>query len=395
MTPEILKRIPLRVPGLDEARGLAMLLVCYAHFVSIYVGATGGERAYGQYLPLLVMLGMVGAPLFFLISGTVLGYQADCRGIRFQIFKMKLVDRAAFLLTIGHVFIALTLTAYFGPARVFRQGYITDTIALCILLGVWVMPVVGLRGRVILGLLVFGVATAAGQLWHPSQPILQLAKMICIAPLQDGRTVFFFPVLPWFGLFLVGGGIGAWVHASFSKGRGVDVTRLLWIAAAVVSAALAVGAVAFVASRSVGSEWAILPHSLFAPRQKYPPGLVYMFLFSGLAVGVLGLLLASAKNQWLTPWLKAAALVGRHSFAIFVVQFFLYYTLLFLLMSSWRWVTGVLLYFPASLWVLWIVAKFCDRYRIPRFLSLGLAPVHAETQVRKTPERSGIMGAKN
>lgn len=395
MPSEILKRIPLRVPGLDAARGLAMLLVCYAHFVSIYVGATGGEGAHGRYLPLLVMLGMVGGPLFFLISGTVLGYQADCRGIRFQVFRLKLVDRAAFLLTIGHAFMALVLAAYFGPARALRQGYITDTIALCILLGVWVIPAVGWRGRVILGLLVFGLATAAGQLWHPSQSILQFVKMTVLAPLQDGRTIFFFPVLPWFGLFLIGGGIGGWVQASYSARRGVDATRLLWIAAAMVGAAFAVGAVAFVAARNGGSQWAVLSHPMFAPRQKYPPGLVYMFLFGGSAVGALGLLLASAKHRWLTPVLDRAALVGRHSFPLFVVQFFLYYTLLFVLMSKGRWVTGALLYFPVSLWVLWIVAKFCDRYRMPRFLSLGLAPVHVERHDRRKSERGGIVRAED
>jgi len=62
-----------RLEGLDGARGFAMLLVCLSHFGDAYLRPLGLDREH----ELLTDSTLAATPAFILVSGLVLGCQAE------------------------------------------------------------------------------------------------------------------------------------------------------------------------------------------------------------------------------------------------------------------------------------------------------------------------------
>lgn len=64
-----------RIVALDAARGIAMLLVCLAHFCDVhFVRSVAIDGWFGIGLALV---GKVATPTFVLVSGILMGYQAE------------------------------------------------------------------------------------------------------------------------------------------------------------------------------------------------------------------------------------------------------------------------------------------------------------------------------
>src|SRR5438270_798218 len=92
-----------RVQYLDAIRGAAMLLVLVAHFGIFYFGTAG---AYAS-ARLCKVIGWPATPTFIILSGLTLGMLYRERGAQFPSLRLKLIDRALFLLVPGHLLILL------------------------------------------------------------------------------------------------------------------------------------------------------------------------------------------------------------------------------------------------------------------------------------------------
>ena len=87
-----------RLQAIDAARGVAMLFVLLSHFASVQF-AMAADAPLQQSL---WRVSMVASPTFVLISGMMMGFLYETRRSSFGPVRDKLVDRALFLLTIGH-----------------------------------------------------------------------------------------------------------------------------------------------------------------------------------------------------------------------------------------------------------------------------------------------------
>ena len=361
-----------RLFALDAARGIAMLLVCVSHFLDIYVlGDIASESAFVGAIHLVCR---TATPTFVLVSGILLGYQIEARGSQFAAFRTHLLDRALFVVTVGHILISLSLAARRSSfASAMAQGHITDTIALCVMIGIFLVPTIGTRLRLVVGLCLTIGSWFAWQFWNPEDPLLQFIKSVALGPLSNGRMVFLFPLFPWLGVYIAGSAVGGWLSSASSQGMWLVSRRLLRISLAMVTTALAIKA-SFILRTYIGggaleTGW----YQYLSPHQKYPPGLFFILLFGGTALLLLSVLFSGAQLSWMRACLSFAETIGRNTFPIFAAQFFLYYTLLYLFVTRVAVITPVvaMVLLPLSLIGVWAFAKVCQQYKVSRFLTVG------------------------
>src|SRR4051812_6769069 len=133
-----------RVQAIDIARGVAMLLVCVSHFVSTQVVARGNRLT----AELLTVAAGIASPTFVFMSGAILGIAYAGRESDFRRFRLKLVDRALFLLTIGHLLLMGSRWHSLPDHReLFSLTFITDASAVSILVVAYLVPVIDARAR--------------------------------------------------------------------------------------------------------------------------------------------------------------------------------------------------------------------------------------------------------
>src|SRR5438105_3196553 len=156
-----------RVGSIDAARGAAMLFVCLAHFTNSYHFVSGSEvtQVTGAYI---LAIAMLASPSLILVSGSVTGFLYVTRRNSFDYLRRRLFDRGVFLILIAHPILASS--GWFTPeglATTLKQGYITDVIALAIMIGPTVVEQVRARDRLILAALLFSLDWLAIVAWGP------------------------------------------------------------------------------------------------------------------------------------------------------------------------------------------------------------------------------------
>lgn len=372
MQDAILQLTRQRLFALDAARGIAMLLVCVSHFLDIY--ALGDISSSSTFAGALILVCRAATPTIVLISGVLLGYQVEARGDQFAAFRTHLLDRALFLLTIGHILIGISFAARFSLSRAMTQGYITDTLAFCVMIGVFMVPGTRPRYRLLGGICLYLGSWCAWQFWNPEDPLLQLIKSSAVGPMSDGRMVFLFPLLPWLGVYVVGSAVGGWLKRVSSKGMRLVSQRLLRISLVMIACALAIKA-GFILLTYAGvvpleSGW----YQYVSPYQKYPPGPLYLLLFGGTALFLLSVLFSQTLPRWMRTCMSFVEPIGRNALPVFIVQFFLYYTVLYLFATRVAVITPVVatVVLPLSLIGVWIFARVCQDYKVSRFLTVGV-----------------------
>src|SRR5690349_4041602 len=121
----------LRLAALDAARGIAMLLVCTSHFIDVYGNTLQPDN---PIVNLVLTLTKVATPTFVLVSGILLGY-FHAKQENFSRLRIHLLDRAIFLITVGHLLMASSFAAKMGWLSALSHWYITDTLGFCLLGG--------------------------------------------------------------------------------------------------------------------------------------------------------------------------------------------------------------------------------------------------------------------
>ncbi len=362
-----------RLKNLDAARGAAMVLVCLSHFTQVYLAraSTGATARLGY----LYALGMIASPTFVAISGTVLGLLYVVKREGFAALRIKLLDRSLFLLTVAHVLIACSrLTYQDHPIDALRMTFMTDTIGVCVIAGVFLITVTSRVVRCVLGAFCFGLAWRLLYLWTPSQTLSVLAKEVLVGSASGHVLAYTVPILPWFGVYIAATALGEYVGEYYRRANLKAVERTLLIAgSATTGLALAVRALGWVVTSRLAAEPKALAYwgPFFSPWSKLPPGPDYVLFFGGLGLLLIwGVTVASHRARFI--WLMSQlAIIGRSSLAVFTFQFYVYFTLLGSIhLRPTMWWPAI---FVASLAIILAFARWWDRHGFNRVFTVGIA----------------------
>src|SRR4051812_29399227 len=141
-----------RVGSIDAARGAAMLFVFLSHFTAAYFWPDGPFEV-ASYL---ATASMVASPTFVVVSGMVIGFLAVTDPPGFPTLRIKLLDRGLFVLIVGHFLLVLTTRSGFADlGHAYRTSFITDAIAVAIIVGPWLLTAFGSRRRFLLAISIF------------------------------------------------------------------------------------------------------------------------------------------------------------------------------------------------------------------------------------------------
>ena len=309
-----------------------MVFVCLAHFNDVYLG---GLPAHERQFTIVQRVAMLASPTFIVISGVLLGFLYRWRPEGMPALKAKLIDRGLFLLTVGHLLIVgAHIPVAGGLGAALEWGFITDVIGLGLLIGPVLVERVGSGARLALAAAAYAVSWMVVAGWRPESSGLERAKEYLIGPahfLNFGPRLVFecFPVLPWLAVYVAATVLGERLGALSADRRAeVAKTTLTRIAVVCFLIGLAVKG-GPLTLRAVGL-WpsSELAWTLGWPFQKQPPSPAYLALFVGLGLLMLRGVLAIAAHPERRRWLTIPAALGRASLAAFIVQYYVYFTLL-------------------------------------------------------------------
>jgi surface polysaccharide O-acyltransferase-like enzyme len=369
--------IPGRLTTIDAARGAAMFFVFLSHFADIVV-VSPSTRFYGEQL---VHVAMIASPLFMIVSGTILGFLAVSRADEFRALSYRMIDRSLLLLTVAHVLIAVAnMSPLRHPSDAWRMVFITDTIALCALMGCALIRVVPARYRIAFAAACYVMSWTIVIGWHPHDVQFRVVKDLIVGPLAQSSWAYVVPILPWFSVYFAASTIGEQLARS---GRGLPMQRIaarlihVGVAAVFFGFAIKLGYLAFANfhAMSTSTETYVL-HLLTGPFAKMPPSPDYIAVYGGAGLTLLGLLIRHSARPQLTLAMNWLALVGRNSLFVFIVQYYVYFVLLHAVrnapIATWP------ILFGASVVAIVAVAWWWDHRGGNRFLTLGISWLGAQ-----------------
>jgi uncharacterized membrane protein len=316
---------PRRLPAIDASRGAAMVLVCLAHFSTKYIFPAGGD-APGTWLP---FLSHVASPMFFVISGAMVGYLAAMRPERFDRVRATLARRALFFLSIGHV---LILGAHIRHlADVMGSGkmlFVTDTIAIALLLSPRLLRIPA-RWRLAGAVCAYAFGCALVYMWEPHSFGVRIFKDTLLGIDGDGYWEYNVPMLPWLAVHAAGTVLGALLADTVAGRSRVRIeARLAIVGSGVLAAAAMVRVVSTVLLRLVitpGGRGAFVVRQLATPWQREPPSPAHLLLFSGLALLAMSAIFYIERVGIAAPVIAWLCVLGRTSAFVFILQFYVFY----------------------------------------------------------------------
>lgn len=359
-----------RIRSLDATRGTAMLFVLISHFGLTYFGRNGQEHLEDWF----ERVGKVASPTFMVLSGMMAGFLYAMRRESFRATRMRLADRGLFFLTFGHVVIAVAHAPKMGRFDwALYEVFITDTIAFSIIVGPFLVEALRPRARLALGATLFAASWAVMELW----PVHWHAwwRAAIVGERVTGPTyraaIYTFPVLPWFATYLASTSLGAAFAARLKRDGEAGAARLVlhvggWSMLLALVCAKA-GAVARDAA-------VIAPEGLVSTLAsldcKRPPGPVYLLFHGGAGLLLLAATMTVDRLGRLDAWLRFTTRMGRTSFFLFVVQFFVFNEFFFrtrLPMSPvWP------LYFAATVALVGLASWWWDAGGYNRFMTMRI-----------------------
>lgn len=375
---------PCRIEAIDAARGTAMLLLCLSHFVSAYV--RGREAS----LRSVYSITLLSAPSFMIVSGTLLGFFYATKRHRFAEVVRSFANRGLFLLTLGRVVVCCGNIVWSGGLwESLKYVYITDTVAMNLIIGPFLVQ--RMRPQTRLGF-AFGlilVSWSVVVLWTPSAWFSELIKEVIFGDYEYSyfhNLHYAFPLLPWFSLFLAGTCLGEKL-AAHRSGAGMGNWHVYFAKVGIASMGLALLLKVIYWLGRPGllklGVTAANAYVLTGLKQKSPPSLPYFLWYGGM--GVLMIAAVSKLQGWprLAWYFRWASTVGRNSLLVFMLQYFVYNTLLAALHPKRTAIWPV--YFAISVVFLAAVARAWERRGGNRWLTLRIwSPPH--TLAAETPQ---------
>ena len=338
-----------------------MLFVLLSHFGYAYF------RNSQELLPsLMTLVGMVASPTFMVINGMLLGLFYRTRPNDFDRFRTIVTDRGLFLLTIGHLLILLSHITY-----AVRFVSITDTVGLCMLVSPWVVVMVPPRVRLALSAAVYALALGVVLHWHPTTHYALALKETFFGQMGRGVYDYAFPVLPWWSLELAATVVGERLGAHCNDGNPGGMHRFLIRTAVMGAGTATVLNGAYHALKHYGYVSVFATTEVASPFAKMPPSLVYFLFYGSLGLMLIAACLRLASDDRMAGIYRGLATIGQTSFAVFVIQFFVYFTVLHALRPhlpfAWAWPV----YFVLSVVAIFVPALGWHRAGYNKFLTVG------------------------
>jgi hypothetical protein len=292
-----------------------MLFVLLSHFAFNYFSKDDAA------LSLMTLVGMIASPTFVIINGMLLGVFYRTRTRDFERFRTIVTDRGLFLLTVGHFLVLLSHATY-----AVRFVSITDAVGVCMLISPWLVTTLTPRARLLLSLAAYALTLIVVLYWNPTQHYPLVLKETFFGRIGPGVYVYAFPILPWFALDLAATVLGERLGACSAQGNPRAMHRLLH-QTAVMSAGIAVVLnLTYHAVRQHGYATALATHEVGSPFAKTPPSLVYFLFYGSLGLVLISVCLRLASNDRMAGVYRGLVTIGQTSFAVFVIQFFVYFT---------------------------------------------------------------------
>jgi len=360
-----------RESSIDVARGAAMLLVFLAHFSQeLTVGpATSG-------VPLLLFeMGEIAPAAFVLVSGLtlaiVIGHTSPASLAR---ARVRVLDRALFTLLVIHGVLVVTDVLWAPYERGLRQVFITDTLALSIMVGLVLVPRTGPTGRLAVGAILYGLGWIMHAGLHPAGlGFVAVAEEVLSGPTARHALDYGFPILEWAGVFLAGTVLGeAFVRARTSEARSHWAMRLLRGGAAAILGAVCVKALLVIPALHEGVARRADLREVLSLFGKAPPTPLYLMFFGGIAACIIAaatLLSIHGLAPGVSAWV---AVLGRNSLFVFVLQSAVFRDLVArvpLEGRPWAWPVAL---GTATLFI-WAGAWVWDRLGGNRWLTIGIS----------------------
>ena len=315
-----------RVGSIDAARGAAMIFVCLAHFTNAYHFTTGGEET-GVYL---LAIAMLASPTLILVSGSVTGFLSVTRSDYFDYFRRRLLDRGVFLLLVGHPILASSgLFTSEGIVETLKRGYITDVIAVAIIIGPTMVAKLRPRSRLLIAAALFSLDWAAILAWTPHSHAIALFKHYAIGiidPAALGITSTAFPIVPWCALYLVGTTIGERL-ASIYLNEGKSSGHLFLLRIGLASAGMGIVAkVILKLLKYSGAAGSMHPNAmrLLSSYQKFPPSPTYVLVYAGIGLIIVTAVFEADRRGHMKFLVGQLRHLGEASLFVYALQFYVY-----------------------------------------------------------------------
>jgi uncharacterized membrane protein len=338
----------VRFVAFDAARGLAMIPVCLSHFLDTWFreGAlpAGAVWAYKASL--------IASPAYMLLSGAMLGLLRARSGFARPSTRDRLIDRALVLFVVARAASAALQIPFCGLMPALLLIRITDAIGVALVVCALLLPRLGPGSRASLAAALFAITWVAVGFWHPVPGSVSdiLASVLF-------RSAVGFPLAPWLAVFLAGTCLGELVGKRLAQAEGVEAFLGGLAAACLAGASLL--ALFHLREKHGAAHLGPTLAALVSPFNKHPPSTAYLLLYGGLALAGLLLLFRFEASGRAERLLREASRVGRHSLAIYVLQFGVYFSGVTLLPIP-RTVPWPLA-FAATLVAVYAIARLCER----------------------------------
>ena len=323
--PAAVTRQSRRLPAIDAARGAAMVLVCLSHFAARYIAPAGGDTPGGW----LRFIGHIASPMFFIISGAMVGYLFATRPEGFDRVRATLARRALFFLTIGHLLIlGAHLQSFVHFADSARILFVTDTIAIALFVSPRLLRIPA-RIRLAGAAAAYVTSCALVYLWDPQGQAWRIIKETLVG--SNGPTFWSYsvPLLPWLAVHAAGTVLGAMLTGCRSAAGRLRVEAQLMSAGGVLAAAAAavrIGCWFLVAHvLTPGGRAAVVARQLATPWQRLPPSPAHILLFSGMALIGISAVFTIERLDIFTKLIAWLSILGKTSAFVFVLQFYVFY----------------------------------------------------------------------
>jgi uncharacterized membrane protein len=317
-----------RILPIDASRGLVMLFSCLAHY------AWWIHAQYADTSATLLGIGMVATPTFLLISGAMVGMLSGSGGGRD--LKSQLFNRGLFLLTVGHLLIALTEAHLNGGLGKTIWGVnVVDEIGLCTLMAAFLLPRLASFEFCVrlarLAALVLVTAWLLNLWWLPSDQLtLKVDELLVGGPVSGVHFAAHSPIVQHVAIYVIGLPLGH-LFAGFVR-REIPAaglaSRLLKLGALLIGSALALRALRHLLD-ALGSQPSAAVDLTLRVTEKIPPSPAYLLFYGGCGLVIIGTLfrLSALPRPRVQETLEWFAVIGRASLFVFILQYFLYWTL--------------------------------------------------------------------
>jgi hypothetical protein len=339
-----------------------MLFVLLSHFGTAYFADAT------RPLPTaLLVIGMIASPTFAIINGLMIGFLYRTRRDGYEHLHTVFTDRGLFLLTIGHIAILLS-----HPLYAVRFVCITDVMGLSMILQPRLVMMTRPRTRLLMAAALFAVSWFAIEAWYPHAAVAQDLKEGLFGSLMPltGFT-YVFPVFPWLSLALGASALGDRLGELCLCGDEAAMQRTL------TRLALrgAIAAIAFNVTYHLIKVLGLAPKfavtAVGSPFAKIPPSPVYFLWYGALGLCLIATCLHVVRFNKAPRVMAFLATLGQTSFALFVIQFFVYFTVLYGFRGHLPWEGAWPVYFALSVVVILVPALAWHRTGCNRFLTVG------------------------